>query len=55
MDSKIATLLEKLDLSDAAKKVFETAKLNKIVGSKDKTNYCFYIKIDTNLDINVFD
>ena len=55
MDSKIATLLEKLDLSSDTKRVFETAKLEKIIASKDKTNYCFYIKIDTNLDINIFD
>ena len=51
----MTTLIEKLDLSNNTKKVFETAKLEKIVGSKDKTNYCFYINIDTNLDINIFD
>ena len=55
MDSKMTTLIEKLDLSDECKKVFETAKLDKIVGSKDKTNYCFYVSIDSNLDINIFE
>ena len=52
MDSKMTTLIEKLDLSEECKSVFESAKLDRIVGSKDKTNYCFYISIDTNLNIN---
>ena len=55
MDSKIATLIEKLDLSEECKNAFETAKLEKIIANKDKTNYCFYIKLDTNLNINIFD
>ena len=36
MDSKIKTLLEKLDLSSECKSCFNSAKLLKIVGNKEK-------------------
>ena len=52
MDSKIKTLLEKLNLSNECKNCFNTAKLLKIVGNKDKTDYTFYIQLEDTLSIN---
>jgi len=51
MDSKINTLLEKLNLTEECKVCFNGAKLVKIVGNKEKTNYTFYIEIESTLSI----
>ena len=51
MDSKIKILIDKLNLTDNCKKEFEGSKLVKIVGSKDKTNYCFYISLNTKMNL----
>ena len=51
MDCKIKTLLEKLNLTEECKNCFNDAKLEKIVGNKDKTNYTFYIEINKTLFI----
>jgi len=41
MDSKIKTLIEKLNLSNACIECLKNAKLDKIVANKQKNNYCF--------------
>jgi hypothetical protein len=51
MDSKINTLLEKLNITEECKVCFNGAKLVKIVGNKEKTNYTFYIEIESTLSI----
>ena len=51
MDSKIKTLLEKLNISDESKEYFNDAKLLKIVGNLEKTKYIFYIEINKALPI----
>ena len=55
MDSKIKTLIEKINISEECIKYFEGAKLEKIIANKEKTNYCFYIDIDSTLDISFYD
>ena len=45
------TLLEKLKLNEECKVCFTDAKLVKIVGNKEKTNYTFYIEINNTLSI----
>ena len=50
MDSKIKTLIEKLNLSEKCMKELEGAKLIKIVGNKEKTNYCFYIELENTIE-----
>ena len=51
MDSKILTLVKKLNLTEECKNSLESAKLVKIVGNLEKTNYCFYIDINKMLNI----
>ena len=51
MDSKIKTLLERLNISDECKNYFNDAKLLKIVGNQEKTKYIFYIEINESLPI----
>ena len=51
MDSKINTLLEKLNLTEDCKNCFNNSKLAKIVGNKEKTSYTFYIEINNTLSI----
>ena len=51
MDSKMLTLIEKLNLTEECKNSLESAKLTKIVGNLEKTNYCFYIEINEMLNI----
>jgi len=55
MDSKIQTLIEKLNLSKDCIKSLENAKLNRIVANKEKTNYCFYIDINNTLEIYLYE
>ena len=55
MDSKIKKLIDKIKLTDECIKTLENAKLDKIVASKDKKNYCFYISIDNCLDPVFYD
>ena len=54
MDSKMNTLIQKLNIDNECKNLLKNANLTKIVANKDKTNYCFYINIDTNLDANKY-
>ena len=54
MDSKIKTLLEKMDLNEECKSCFNKAKLVKIVGNKDKTTYTFYIDNENTLSIDSY-
>ena len=54
MYSKIKTLIEKLNLSDNCTQCLKDAKLEKIVANKEKTNYCFYITINSILDIDLY-
>ena len=54
MDSKMNTLIQRLNLSSDCIKKFESSKLNKIVANKEKTNYCFYIEIENSLTIEEF-
>ena len=54
MDSKMDKLLKKLKLSDECIKMFENSKLEKIVSNKEKTNYCFYIKIENTLEPELY-
>jgi len=54
MDSKIKTLLEKLNISDECKEYFNDAKLLKIVGNTEKTKYIFYIEINESLPIEIY-
>ena len=55
MDSKIKTLIEKLNLSDKCVECLKNAKLEKIVANKEKTNYCFYININDTLDVDLYE
>ena len=55
MDEKLSILINKLGLSDQAVEELKGAKLSKIIGNKDKTNYCFYIDILTTLSIESFE
>ena len=55
MDSKIQTLIEKLNLSKECIDCLEGAKLNRIVANKEKTNYCFYIDIKDTLEISLYE
>ena len=54
MDSKIKTLVEKLNLSKECVTELESAKIDKIVGNKDKTNYCFYINTLKTLPVDLY-
>ena len=54
MDSKMNKLLEKLNLNEECKVCFTDAKLVKIVGNKEKTNYTFYIEINSTLSIEKY-
>ena len=54
MDSKMKKLIQKLNLSDECNKALENSELEKIVASKDKTNYCFYIDIDNILNVELY-
>ena len=45
------TLLEKLNLTEECKVCLKNAKLVKIVGNREKTNYTFYIEINNTLSI----
>ena len=51
MDSKMKVLLDKLVLTEECASCFNGAKMEKIVGNKEKTNYTFYIEINSTLSI----
>ena len=55
MDSKIKTLIEKLNLSLECIDEFKDAKLDKIIANKEKTNYCFYIDINNTFQLNLYE
>ena len=52
MDNKMKTLLQKLNLNEEGRDCFNNAKLEKIVGNKEKTNYTFYIDNENTLSID---
>ena len=55
MDSKIKTLIDKMNLSNECIECLKDAKLDKIIANKEKTNYCFYINIDSTLEIKLYE
>ena len=55
MDSKIQTLIEKLNLSKECIDCLKGAKLNRIVANKEKTNYCFYVNINYTLQVSLYE
>ena len=58
MNSNMSKLINKLDLSDKCKNELLESKLNKIIGNRTKTSYCFYIdnsnilSLDSYLEFN---
>ena len=54
MDSKMNTLINKLAISDKLKSELESAKLDKIVANTVNTDYCFYIKLNINLSVEIY-
>ena len=54
MDSKIKTLIDKLNLSDECKTVLQNAKLAQIIANKERTNYCFYINTTDILSVECY-
>lgn len=54
MNDKLEKLLNKINLNKEYYTYFEEGKLEKIVGNKNKDNYCFFIKIKTNLPLYVY-
>ena len=54
MDSNMKVLIERLGLSDDCIKQLQNSSIEKIVGSKDKTDYCFYINIDHSFSIELY-
>ena len=55
MDNKLKLLLEKINLNHDYYKVFENAKLIRIVGNRERNSYCFYIENDDTIDIDTYD
>ena len=55
MDSKLKLLLDTIKINEENIKYFENGTLDKIIGNKAKDSYCFYIKFDTNLPVNVYE
>ena len=55
MDSKLQILLDKIKINKEYYKYFEGAKLNKIVGNKNRDSYCFFIECNNILEIDVYD
>ncbi len=54
MDSKIKTLIQKLNLSDTCVSDLNGANLIKIIGNKEKTKYNFYIELETNMKVESY-
>ena len=54
MINKIDILLKKLNLSEDCNNFFSTAVLDKIVGNKNKTSYCFYVNVDSTPSVNIY-
>ena len=54
MDPKISSLIEKLKLTDKCAINFKSSKIEKIVANKEKTKYCFYITVDSILDLESY-
>ena len=55
MDSKLQILLDKININKEYYKYFEGAKLNKIVGNKNRDSYCFFIECNNTIEIDVYD
>jgi len=55
MDSKLEILLKKLNIEQEQYKYFNDGKLLKIVGNKEKTNYNFYIELNTNIPYEILE
>ena len=55
MDSKTKTLIDKLNLTNKCIDCFKGAKLEKIIGNKEKNNYTFYIQINETLSIENYE
>ena len=54
MQDKLKHLLEKLNIEEENFKYFNDGTLDKIVGNKEKTNYNFYITLNTNIPFNLY-
>ncbi|MDO4962493.1 MAG: PolC-type DNA polymerase III [bacterium] len=54
MDSKINILINKIKVSGECRSILSSAKLDKIICSKDKTNYCFYITFNSNIKLEYY-
>jgi len=55
MDSKLQQLLNKINLDNSYYSYFENGKLLKIVGNKTKDSYMFYIELNENLPVNIYE
>ena len=55
MQNKLELLLKKLNIEENDYSYFNDGTLDKIVGNKDKTNYNFYITLNTNLPYELYD
>ena len=54
MDSKLELLLNQINFPNESFGFFNTGKLDKIVGSKDKTSYQFYITLESSLPVEIY-
>lgn len=54
MQEKLKTLLDKINLDQEYYSFFEEAKLDRIVGNKDKTSYQFQISTSTTLPLDIY-
>ncbi len=54
MEKNLETLLQKVHMKEEYIKDFESGKLLKIVGNPSKTQYCFYLTLNTNLPISTY-
>ena len=55
MDSKLQKLLERISWDKDKYSYFEEAKIDKIIGNQDKTEYTFFINIKNTLPSTIFD
>ena len=55
MDNKLEILLKKLNIEENYYNFFKNGKLLKIIGNKEKTNYNFYVKLETNIPYNLLE
>ncbi len=54
MEEKLQILLKKVNLEEKNKQYFQNGTLNKIIGNRSKTEYRFYITLESNLPLEVY-